>query len=559
MELNGAQILVEGMKLEGAKHLFGTSATATLPVLDVVYNTPQIGYIQSQHEQGAIYMANGHARATGKVSFCLVGPGPGITNCQSGMAQAFYTSVPSILMTIDDGTESHGLGVALHHGLDAVAVMKPVTKLSMRVERTSRLPDLMRMAFRSALSPRVGPAFLSIPRDLLDERALVDIVAPEHYRILSPTSDASFPEVEKAVKMLADAKRPVILAGGEVGWYGARRELIKLAELAAIPAAAAEGHKGIFPEDHPLALGVIGLHGRPYAHKAFREADVILALGCVFTEFTTGWFGHKIIPQGVKIIQIDAVPSEMGNVYPIEVGIAGDIKRILQCFTQQMGERKKADLDWKEAPRVKELLSQKREWEASISNHKTSSKSPIHPLRLMKDLRNALPNDTLIVGQSGSTQAWFEYAFEASIHNLGMGTWHPMGAEYCETLGAKLAMPERTVVCLLGDGSMMMTLPELATAVKYDIPVLAVVCHNDVFGKMHRQQIVRYESRFIGTDLHIPHLGNVAREFGAYGERIIEPEEIIPAVGRALNSGRPSLLEVMMDSSPDCLAPPHLV
>jgi thiamine pyrophosphate-dependent acetolactate synthase large subunit-like protein len=558
MEFNGSQLLVEGMKLEGAKYLFGTSATATLPVLDVVYNTPQIKYLQSQHEQGAIYMANGHARATGGVSFCLVGPGPGTTNCQSGVAQAFNTFVPTILIAIEDSTEYFGLGFSLHHGLDAVAVMKPVTKLSIRAERTSRLPDLMRMAARLALSPRSGPAYLSIPRDLLDEKASVEMVTPEHYRIVArPYPNAA--EVAKAAKILVEAKSPVGVAGGEVGSYDARQELVKLAELLAMPVAGAEGHKGVFPEDHPLALGLIGLHGRSYAHRAFQEADVILALGTSLTEFSTGWFGHKVVPENVKIIQVDVEPSEMGKIYPIEMGIAGNIKHVLESLTQQLSERIKDPHAWKEAPRVKALQNQKSEWEKSVSIHRNSTKSPIHPLRLMTDLRNALPDDSLIVGQSGSTQAWFEYGFTGLTHNLGIGTWHPMGAEYCETLGAKLAMPDRTVVCILGDGSMMMSLSEIATAVKYNIPVIAVVCHNSVFGKMHRSQMVHYGSRFIGTELPIPHLANIAREFGAYSERIIEPGQIIPAVRKALDSGRPSLLEIMVDNSAECLAPPHLV
>ncbi|MDP2605750.1 MAG: thiamine pyrophosphate-dependent enzyme [Deltaproteobacteria bacterium] len=194
---------------------------------------------------------------------------------------------------------------------------------------------------------------------------------------------------------------------------------------------------------------------------------------------------------------------------------------------------------WRKSDYARGFARGSTEWEISITAHKNSSKIPIHPLRLMKDLREVLPQDALIVGQSGSTQAWFEYGFTAVTHNLGIGTWHPMGAEYCETLGAKLAMPDRAAVCLLGDGSMMMALPELATAVKYNIPAIAIVCHNDVFGKMHRTQMVNYGNRFIGTELPIPHLANIAREFGAHSERIIEPDQIMPAVRRALNSGNP--------------------
>lgn len=557
MELNGAQLLIEGMKLEGIKYVFGMSASSVLPLLDVVYQTPQIRYIQSQHEQGAMYMANGYARASGKASICLVGPGPGITNCESGAGQAYYTFVPTILISIENSTRHYGLGSSLHHGLDAVSVMKPVTKLSIRPERAERLQDLMRMAFRIALSPRKGPVFLAVPGDLLKEKASANLVGPEHYRIESlPLGNPV--EIGKAAKILIEAKRPVALAGGEVSSYGARQELVKLAELLAMPVAGIEGHKGIFPEDHPLALGVIGLHGRPYAHRAFQEADVILALGSPFTQFTTIWFEHKIIPKEARIIQIDIESSEMGKIYPIELGISGDIKSILESLIQQAGERIKEPLYRQELPRIKEMHSQKREWENSIAANKHSSRTPIHPIRLMKDLREALPRDSLVIGESGSTHGWFEYSFEALTDTLGIGSWHPLGAEYCETLGAKLALPDRVVVCLLGDGSMMQTLSEIATAVKYNIPVLAVVRHNDFFGNMRRTQILNFEDRFIGTDLPIPNLANIAREFGAYSERVVDPEEIIPSVRRALESGKPALLEVMVDKSPECLTPPHL-
>jgi acetolactate synthase-1/2/3 large subunit len=556
MEGTGAQIIVEAMKLEGIKYLFGMSSSAVLPLLDVVCDTPEIEYIQSQHEQNAMYVANGYARATGKASVCLVGPGPATTNCQSGVAQAYYTYVPSILMAVEDGTQYYGLGHSMHHGLDAVSVMKPVTKMSIRVERAGRLADLMRMAFRTSLSSKRGPVYLGIPKDILDERASVELIAPDHYRVESGRSDSSR-DVDRATRMLLEAKRPVALAGWEVAWCEARQELVKLAERLAMPVAGAECNKGIFPEDHPLALGVIGIHGKPYAHKAFQEADVILALGSPFTEFTTGWFENKIIPKKARIVQIDLDAVEMGKIYPVEVGVVGDIKQVIQALIQQIRKGRKAPPRFEDDPRVKTLLKQKKAWETSILSQKTSSRTPIHPFRLMNDLRKALPKDALVIGQSGSTQGWFEYSFEALTPTLGIGSWHPMGAEYCETLGAKLALPDKVVVCVLGDGSMMMSLSEIATAVKYNIPVLAVVRHNELFGNMRDTQIKRFGGRFIGTDLPIPNLANIAREFGAYSERVVEPERIIPSIRRALESGKPALLEVMMDTSPESLTPPR--
>lgn len=556
MKGNGAQFIVEGFKLEGIKYLFGMSASAVLPLLNKVYDEPDIHYVQSQHEQGAMYMANGYARATGKASLCLVGPGPGVTNCASGMAQAYHSFVPTILMAIEDGTKFHGKASSMHHGLDSVSVMKPVSKMSMRVERALRLPDLMQMAFRTALAPKKGPVYLGIPRDLLDETASVKLISSDKYR--TDSKPAGSPEdITRAVKLLLKAKKPVALAGGEVGWSGSQDVLVKLAELLAMPVAGSEGNKGVFPENHPLALGVIGLHGRPYAHKAFREADVILALGAPFTEFSTGWFGNNIIPEKAKIIHIDIDATELGKNYPVEIGITGGIRKVLNALIQEIKDLRKGAVSLDKNPGVQALLKEKKAWEDSLLPYKNSDKSPILPQRLMNDLRKALPDGALVIGESGSTHGWFEYCFESLTHTLGIGSWHPMGAEYPETLGAKLALPHKVVVCLLGDGSMMMTLSEIATAVKYNIPVLAVVRHNELFGNMRHTQMIHFPGRYIGTGLPIPNLANVARELGAYSERVDKPEQIIPSIHRALESGRPSVVEVMMDTSKEFLAPPR--
>lgn len=555
MEQNGAELIVERLKLEGAGHLFGMASSECLPVLDVLYRTPEIRYIQSRHEQGAAYMANGYGRASGKVGLCLVGPGPGTTNCASAVGQAFYTFAPTFLAAIEDPTGFYGLGASLHHGLDSVAVMKPITKLSIRAERTGRLSDLMRMGFRLALAPKRGPVFLAVPSDTLQEKASVDALMPEHCRV-ERIPGGSAQDLGQIAKVLLEAKRPVILAGSEVSWCKALPEMTELAELLAMPVACSAGNKGLFPENHLLALGALGLHGRSYAHRTFQESDVILALGAPFTEFTTDRFGHRIIPKNARIVQIDITHEDMGKIYPIDWGVVGDIKGSLQLLIQQIREYLKAATPFKEVPAIKELLKLKTDWDAFVAPLRTSSHIPIHPLRLMNDLRKALPPDTLIGAVSGSTSGWFEYGFESLSHTLTIGEWHPMGSEYCEALGAKLAWPETVVVSLLGDGSMMMTLSEIATAVKYNIPVLAVVTHNDVFGNMRHTQHTRFGDRLFSTDMPVPNLSNIAREFGAYGERVVDPEQIIPAVWRALQSGKPALLEVMMNTSMETLSHP---
>jgi thiamine pyrophosphate-dependent acetolactate synthase large subunit-like protein len=332
--------------------------------------------------------------------------------------------------------------------------------------------------------------------------------------------------------------------------------LLELAELLAMPVAASRDNKGIIPEDHPLALSTLSASCAPPAMKTMQEADVLLAVGCTFGQFTTGSFGHQVVPQGAKIVQVDIDPTEIGKIYPVEVGIVGDARSVLHDLLQEIKRRQVDRRPLERLTRIKELLWMKKEWRESLLPHMTSNKVPIHRLRLLHDLRQALPRDAIVAGASGSTHQWFEYAFEGLAHTCSIGGWHPLGSEYPEALGVKVALPDRVVVCVTGDGSMMMTLQELATAAANQVPVLCVVCHNDVFGNMRYTQFKRFGGRFIGTDLPIPNLVNIAREFGAYGERVEEPDEIIPAVGRALAPGKPALLEVMMDASPENLLTP---
>ncbi len=557
MEYTGAELIVEGLKLEGVSHIFGMASSEVLPLLDVVKRTPGIRYVQSQHEQWGAYMAAGYARASGRAGFCLVGPGPGTANCAAPLGQAFYTFAPTMLMAIEDPTRFYGLGPSMHHGLDSVAMMKPVTKMSIRVERAGRLPDLMRMGFRLALSPKKGPVFLAVPSDILGEKAPAAMVAPERSRVERTAAAGPVADIRKIARILVEAKSPVALAGPEVCWGNAQAELAELAGLLAMPVAGPAGNKGIIPEDHPLALGVIGLHGRSYAHSTVREADVILALGAPFTEFATDRFEHKIIPANPRIVHLDITYEEPGKIYPIEFGLVGDIRANLGLLVREIRESRKASPPLDESPRMRELLKRKRDWETENAPARMSFRIPINPQRLMADLRKALPREALVQAVSGCTSGWFEYSFESLTYTLGMGDWHPMGAEYSEALGAKLALPDTVVVPIMGDGSMMMCLSELATAVKYNIPVVAVVTHNDLFGNMRYTQMTRFGGEFIGTDLHIPNLANVAREFGAYGERVADPKDIIPAVKRALESGKPALLEMMMDTSPEALAHPR--
>lgn len=558
MERSGSELVIECLKAEGVRHIFGVSGTSTLPILDVIYHNPQIRYIQSQHEQGAMFMANGYARATKKASICLVHHGVGATNCFTAMTHAHYNSTPSILIAPEEAQRSYLYGASPNHNLEGSTVYKPITKLSIRVERTDLIPKAFQKAFRAALTGRPGPVYVGLPINVLSGRAEVEIIPPQYYR-----TEVRMPgvpvDISRAADLLMKAKSPVILAGAGAAFSGAQEALKELAELLSIPVGASEGNNGIIPEDHPLALGIIGAHSIPLAIKTFQRADVLLAIGCNFGDRTTDHFTHRVIPEGAKIIHIDIDPEEIGKIYPVEMGIVGDARCVVEGLIHELKERGSSSSALEVSPRVRELIRMKKEWEDSTLPLRTSNKIPIQRFRLMHDLRKALPRDAIVSGQSGSNHAWFDHAFPAYVPATVSGGWHSLGSEYPESLGVKVALPERMVVCVTGDGSIMMSLQELATAVANKIPILCVVSHNDLFGNMHHTQIRNFGSRFIGTNLYVPNLGNIAREFGAYGERVERPEEIIPAVKRALNSGKHALLDVIIDKSVENLNPPQSI
>lgn len=432
--------------------------------------------------------------------------------------------------------------------------MKPITKLAMRVEPAERIGESLRTGFRVTSTGRRGPVYLGIPRDLLGKKAQASLSSPEKYRTYGRVRGDSR-DISKAAELLAAAQRPVVLADDAVYWNNAQGLLLELAELLGMPVVGTENNKGIIPEDHMLAMGVASIHGSPPAIHALQNCDVILALGCNFGQFTTAGFGYKIISKKAEIIQVDPDPSSLGKIYPMAAGIEGNIDSVIKDLLEELKARKAGHRPFKDSSWVKETANKKEEWEKSIEPLQKSDKLPIQRYRLFHDLRQALPRDAIVAGGSGGTHGWFEYAFKAFVHTTYFGGWHAIGAEVGESLRAKVALPDKTVVAICGDGGFMMSLQEMATAVSCKIPVLMVICHNNTFGNMRHTQVKKFGSRFIGTDLPIPNLADVARDFGAYSERVETPDQIIPSVKRALGSSKFALLDVIIDSSTENLVP----
>jgi acetolactate synthase-1/2/3 large subunit/sulfoacetaldehyde acetyltransferase len=476
----------------------------------------------------------------------------------SGIAQAYVESSPVIALLGDISTLHHGRGSSNFHEVDQEAVFRPITKVSRRVERADRLGEWLHTAFRVATAGRRGPVALHLPRDILRAQVVAEVPAPlDHRPVAAPRGDPS--QIETAAGLLAQAERPVLLVGGGVRWSpGAPEAALALAGRSGL--AAVVSHKGLLPEDHPNSFGLVGMTSNPIAMQAINQADVVLAVACTLSQVTTASYGHKVIPAGAKIIHVDLDPTEMGKSYPLAAGIVGDARAVLENLldTTFREAQKTAPEDIPAARRqwLDELVAARADWAADVAAQATSDQVPIHRLRLLADVRKVLDRDATLSAEAGSTHQWFRYGFRATTPMLEPGDYSIMGSAYCMALAAKLAHPDRQVVSFIGDGAFMMVGLELATAVTQKIPVVAIVCHNDIYGNVRRKQITHFESRFIGSDLHIPDLAEFAHAFGAYGERVEQPGDIIPALERALASGQPAVLDVMVDRSPEMLEPP---
>jgi thiamine pyrophosphate-dependent acetolactate synthase large subunit-like protein len=548
---NGAEIIVECLKMEGVKFVFGVIGSAILDLLDVIYRIPEIRFIRAQHEQAGTFMADGYAKMTGEPGICTATCGPGVTNMVTGVAGAFQDSSPVIVLGGDIHTSHYGKGSSNFHEIDQENLFRPITKMSKRIEQVERIGEFMRMAFRVARSGRKGPVYLGIPRNIQKERADTDIWSKAQYRSETlPRGDER--TIDRACELLLDAKAPVILAGGGVRWAKAESDILALAELMGIPVVV--NHKGCITEDHPWSVGMVGTTGYPSAMTILSEADLVLTLGSTLNQTTTASYGHKVIPEGAQILQVDIDPHEIGKNFPVALGVVGDLKMVLRDMIEKLNSE---NVSWDREKRLAHIRNLKEQFDRRLLDEGAESDAvPINRLRLMRDLNKVLPKDTIMSAESGSTNAYHRYGFKSYLPLLEPGGLSCMGSGWCMAMGASLAYPDRPVVSVIGDGAFMMTLNELATAVDNNIPVVVVVQHNAVYGNVRLKQITHFESRFAASELYIPNLADVARSFGAHGERVEKPEEIIPAMERALASGKPAVLDVVIDASKESLDSP---
>lgn len=531
--MTGAQAVLESLKREGVDVIFGLPGGVLLPLYDAIYQS-EIRHILVRHEQGAAHMADGYARATGKVGVCIATSGPGATNLVTGIANAYMDSVPMVAITGQVNTSL--IGKDAFQEADITGITLPITKHNYLLRSAKDISRVFREAFYIARSGRPGPVLIDLPRDVTVEE--VQFTWPEvNLPGYHPSTKVHEMQIKKAAKALMEAKRPVIYAGGGVRYALAHRELFDLATKINVPVATTLMGIGCFPEDNSLSLGMLGMHGTKYANYAVQESDLLMAVGARFDDRVTGKIA-SFAPHA-RIIHIDMDPAEIGKNVRVDIPMVGDAKNALAALIKEVGPK----------PR-------------SAWNERVEAWKKDHPLKYVPDMNIIKPQfvieklcelapDAIITTEVGQNQMWAAQFFvhrdpQKFISSGGLGT---MGYGFPAAIGAKVGHPECEVIDIAGDGSFLMNSQELATAVVNDIPVKVAILNNGCLGMVRQWQELFFEKRYSATILGrtSPDFVKLAEAYGAVGLRASRPSEVEPVIRAALASDRPTIMDFIVN------------
>ncbi len=501
--------------------------------------------IDTRHEQAAGHAADGWARTTGKPGVAVVTAGPGMTDCVTAIANAYLDCVPTLFIS-GAAPLREAETLPLQGGIDQLAMVEPITKWAHRVTHTERIPDLVSQALRTATTGRPGPVFLELPIDVLFSRVDESQVRfPE--KIAPETAPAPAPEaVERAIGWLHAAERPAVLVGGGAWFSGAQGVLRAFAKRTGIPVFSNSKAHGLIPGDDPLC-------GRGFANLAIAarvgvgSADVVLVLGARLGLFTGGR-GAPLIPQGAKLIQVDVAPEEIGRNRTVDLGIAADCRETLRALDAGAAER-----DWPEpGPWLAGIQALREGHRSLFAQALESDKAPIHPYRLVSEIAKALPPGAIVCADGGETASWMDMV--ASVpdggHWISHGYLGCLGTGMPFAIAAKVAHPDRPVLCIVGDGSVGLNFSEFDTMVRHDLPIVTVVNNDQLWGmSAHGQDLIYGTDRRVVTELNATRYDLAAQGFGCYAEHVVEPGELAGALRRAFESGKPACVNVMTDGS----------
>ena len=569
MQISGAQLLVDMLVSEEMEYIIGIPGHGNLPLVDALRNHHDaIKVIMPRHEQAAVHIADGYYRASGKPLAVYTSIGAGASNTIIGLATAYVDSIPLLLLIGDTHTYMRGVGVLQEierqRWSDLYRTMEPVVKRSWHLDHARQLPRAVSQAFNAMHTGRPGPTMITLPMDIQAQTVDTNlIVKPQDYRPQRRPSGDTQAIQQAATSASGDprdrveAERPVIICGGGVTLSHAEVELRTLAEHLGCAVVSTMQGKSAFPEDHPLYAWHMGTNATTCGNHITRNADVVLAAGVRFADKATCSYkpGEAFSIPPSRLIHIDIDPAEIGKNYPIEVGIVADAKAALNALCEAV-QALIPERDWQNAAYTHEILAKVAEWKDSFSSRPESDASLPTMGQVIKEVRDLLPEDAIVLSSSGNiqAQAFQEMAFTQPRTYISAGGFSTMGWSYPAALGAKLAKPNTPVVALVGDGDFLMTIQELATAAQYNIPVVAVIFNNQGWQAIRDLQWIAFDDdsdyatmfETEGEPLS-PNFAEIAQAFGVHGVRIEKTAEIGPALQMALALGRPAVIEVMID------------
>ena len=538
--MKGSRALLKMLEDKGVETMFGYPGGVVIPIYDEILES-SIRHVLVRHEQCAAHMADGFARASGFPGVCLATSGPGATNLVTGIATAYADSIPMIALTGQVGTGSLGLGA--FQEVDAYSLMMPITKHSFRVLDVSRLPHAILEGWEVCQTGRPGPVHIDFPADQINAN-IDESLFDKKYGIKIPNEDYS--GIEQAAQWIKEASRPIMLAGGGVIGSNASPELIKLAEMTNIPVITPLMGLGSIPTSHPLCMGSLGMHGRMCSLNAFKEADLIIAIGSKFSDRT---YSTQTAPaKTCRVIHIDIDPTEFNKHGREAVNINGDAKKAARMLIEKLGGYKEDHLAWD-----KNIQDLKKRCKCNYDY----STVPIVPQKVMYEINQITrenPDEYIITTDVGQNQMWAMHYLEVERprHFLSSGSFGTMGFGLPSAIGAKAACPDKKVMTITGDGGLQMVMQDIATSVAEDLPVVICLLNNGWLGMVRQWQKLFWDKRYSNTKLGAdPDFVKIAEAFGAKGVKVERPGEIHDALKGALNSGETYLVEIMVDCEED--------
>lgn len=543
VEMIGAKALITSLEKEGVDIVFGLPGGANLPIYDELVDA-NFRHILVRHEQAAAHMADGYARIKRKAGVCIATSGPGATNLITGIATAHADSIPMIAIT--GQVPLAMIGKDAFQETDIIGIANPCTKYSFQPRKAVEIPESVKKGFYIAESGRPGPVLIDIPKDVQQEKAEISFPDLIKVRGYNPAFDPDLLHIGSAIDLILKAEKPIIMAGGGVILSGAFHELQTLAELLMCPVVTTFKGKGSFPENHPLAMGPIGMHGHAEANKIIVEADCIIAIGARFSDRSVGRFDE--FGKGMHIIHLDVDPAEIGKNKSVDVAVVGDVKSSLRTMVKMLstkGIKQDPENFW--LKRRKELIEYYNSTIKDYSRELTARKA-------LKKLREILPAEAIVTTEVGQCQMWTSLHFDVIspgtfFSSTGLGT---MGFGFPASIGAKAARPEVPVVDIAGDGSFNMTENSLAVSVLDKLPVIVFLLNNYMLGMVAQWQRTFYNRRYSGVHQYrCPDYVKLAEAYGAQGIRTESMSELEKALKTAVSSEVATVIDIPIDPEED--------